>query len=89
MTHWIGGLLRRKRPSPINDLTLAAVFSDKNVRVDVKERPLECGHLAYWVVAYWYSEESHDWIELAFIHESDLERVVRLLQEAQTYVSKI
>lgn len=89
MNHWIGGLLGRKQSNPIDELALAAVFSDRNIRVDLKERQLPCGHIAYWIVAYWYSEDSREWIELACVHESDLEPLVCLLKEAQTYVSHI
>lgn len=89
MTHWISGLLSRKHSKPVSDLTLAAAFSDKDLRVDLKELPLPCGHLAYAAVISWYSEEMRDWIEIGFVHESDLERVVRLLQEAQEYLSGI
>jgi hypothetical protein len=89
MKIWLGGIIRRRERNPIDDLQTAAVFSDMDIRVDLKERPLPCGHLAYFAVVYRFDPEVRDWYESAVTHESDLDRVIRLLQEAQAYVEDI
>lgn len=89
MASWMTGLLGRKHKNPVNDLSVVNVFSDLELRVDLKERLLPCGHSAYWVSLHYYSSEQHDWVDVGILHESDLERMLNLLQEANAYLKEL
>lgn len=85
----MSGLLGRKHNRPLDDLSVVSVFSDLELRVDLKERVLPCGHTGYWLSLYWYSSEKHDWLDIGILHESDLERMISLLQEAHVYLKEL
>jgi hypothetical protein len=89
MTSWMSGLLGRKKHNPLDELGVTTVLSDRELRVEVRERCLPCGHVTYWVSASWYSADAHDWLDIALVHESDLERLIALLQDANAFVKEL
>lgn len=74
---------------PIDTMDLTMVFSDEELQVQLQERVLPCGHSTYWFLLYWYSTKNRHWIEFGSIHQSDLERVIALLQQAHDYLKKL
>jgi hypothetical protein len=88
MTQWIANLfsdVKPKRDAP----SLMNVFFDRDLRLDVKEFCLPCGHISYLVELHWYSEKKRDWLDMALVHESDLESTINLLQQASTFLKAL
>ena len=85
----MSGLLGRKHTHPLDDATVVSVFSDLELRVDLKERLLPCGHTNYWLSLNWYSEEKREWLDIGVLHAADVERMIALLQEANAYVKDL
>ncbi len=54
-----------------------------NVRMNVLEYPLPCGHEGYRVDLAFYAEELDRWVEIAALRDFNLEPSIHLLQQAQ------
>ena len=88
MRNWIANLIRQLRRPASTEENLPCVYSaaDDNIRVDVLEHLLPCGHCAYSIRGECYIEELRDWIKIVDLRDYNAETAIKLTSRAARFV---
>jgi hypothetical protein len=91
MKQWIAklqGLVRRRARK---ETILPCVYSvaEENVRVDVLEHVLPCGHNAYSIYGEYYVEEFGKWVNIIDLRDFNAERAFWLLRKAMVFLAAL
>jgi hypothetical protein len=88
---WIANLIRRLRKPATTEESLPCVHSlaEGNVRIDVLEYQLPCGHCAYIIRGEYFVEETDTWVKIADLRDFNAEATVWLLQRAARFVAAL
>jgi len=85
MTQWIANLF--SHPTPTQDeFSVSDVFIGRDLRLDVQEVSLPCGHVNYFAKLYWYSPEARNWVTIGIIMQNHLDDAIELLQKAKMFI---
>ncbi len=91
MKQWIAKLLglARRRANKEKDLPCVYSVADENVRVDVLEHVLPCGHNAYSIYGEMYVEDFKKWVMVVDLRDYNLETAIKLLQKAAKFTASL
>jgi len=95
MLQWIANLLRRTGIRDANDcgvravLTHPKVIASDNVRVEVLEFELSCGHVGYGIEVSYFVEDQNEWMSIASLRDYNIHHVLGLLVDAAKYVDSL
>ncbi|MFO0966143.1 MAG: hypothetical protein U0793_11245 [Gemmataceae bacterium] len=80
-------MIRWFRKPAIAEMSLPCVYSvaEDNVRIDVLEVVLKCGHTAYMVTGEFYVEEFQKWVKIIDLRDYNVETAIKLLQKAAKF----
>jgi hypothetical protein len=85
---WISGLFRRiRKPAPKEKFSCVYSLAERNVRLDVLEYLLPCGHRAYSVHGEFYVEEMQQWITVIDLRDYNMNAASEMLCKAVEAVS--
>src|ERR1700730_7366624 len=89
MKQWIAKLLGLTRSQPKKEKDLPCVYSvaEENVRVDVLEHVLPCGHNAYSIYGEFYVEKLQKWFTIVDLRDYNVETAIKLLQKAAKFTA--
>jgi hypothetical protein len=89
MLQWIANLIGRARRQANTEDSLPCVqaYADGNVRVEVVEYLLPCGHNAYGIKGRYFVEEYDEWVPIAELRDFNADTAVSLLQKAADFVA--
>jgi hypothetical protein len=91
MLQRIAKLLGLARSRANTEASLPCVYSvaEANVRVDVLEVVLPCGHNAYTVFGEFYVEEFQKWVKVIDLRDYNVQTAIKLLQKAATFTASL
>lgn len=91
MKQWIATLLGLARSRANTETNLPCVYSiaEENVRVDVLEHVLPCGHNAYSIFGEFYAEEIQKWVKIIDLRDYNVETAIKLLQKAAKFTASL
>lgn len=91
MKQWIAKLLRLARSRAKKEKNLPCVYSvaEENIRVDVLEHVLPCGHNAYSIYGEFYVEDFKKWIMIVDLRDYNAQTAIKLLQNAAKFTASL
>lgn len=91
MKQWIANLLGLARRRAKKETNLPCVYSvaEENVRVDVLEHTLPCGHNAYSIYGEFYVEDFEKWVMIVDLRDYNAETTIKLLQKAAKFTAAL
>ncbi len=91
MKQWIATLLGLARSRAKKETNLPCVYSvaEENVRVDVLEHVLKCGHTAYSIYGEFYVEDFQKWVKIVDLRDYNVETAIKLLQKAAKFTAAL
>ena len=91
MLQWIANFIGRARRQANTEENLPCVqsYTESNVRVEVVEYTLPCGHKAYRIEGQYFVEETHKWVPIADLRDFNANTAVGLLQKAADFVASM
>jgi hypothetical protein len=91
MKQWIARLLGLARRRANKEKSLPCVYSvaEENVRVDVLEHVLPCGHNAYSVYGECYVKDFQKWVKIVDLRDYNVETAIKLLQKAAKFTASL
>jgi hypothetical protein len=91
MKQWIAKLLglARSRAKKEKDLPCVYSVAEENVRVDVLEHVLPCGHNAYSIYGEFFVENLQKWVTIVDLRDYNVETAIKLLQKAAKFTAAL